>query len=296
MPLQATMTRVSGWQRVKDLVALGKPRLSALVLFTTAGGIWLAPGRLRIPDMLLTLLSTTLLVWSANALNCYLERDLDARMHRTASRPLPAGRLPASWALVSGLLALVVSLPLLWQFANLLTAALGIVAWLTYVAVYTPMKQRSPWALLVGAIPGAIPPLMGWAARAGTLSWGGFVLFGILFFWQLPHFLAIALYLREDYKRAGIMAFSVAYGVETTKLFALVSCVALAPISLALVPLGLANGVYAFAAALLGFGLTGLGVWRISSVPATKWARQLFLGSLVYLTLLFAAIAVGTGR
>src|SRR5439155_3385439 len=142
---------------------------------------------------------TALVVGAANALNCYLERESDALMRRTRDRPLPAGRVEPWVALALGVGVASTSIPLLGWATNALTALLALVALVTYVGVYTPMKQRSGLALFVGAVPGAIPPLMGWTAVTGRLETGGLALFAILFCWQLPHFLAISIYLADDY-------------------------------------------------------------------------------------------------
>src|SRR5262249_18441529 len=146
---------------------------------------------------------------SANTLNMYLERDVDGRMARTRHRPLPAGRLPERAALVFGIAQALVAVPLLTFGANPLTGLLGAVALILYVLVYTPMKRWSIHALLVGAVPGAMPPLLGFAARSGELSLGALALFGVIFLWQIPHFLAIALFREDDYRAAGLKVFPI---------------------------------------------------------------------------------------
>ena len=183
-----------------------------MVVFTTAMGLWLAPGSIGAARTVLLLFGTALLVGSANTLNCWYERETDGLMNRTRNRPLPAGRLDPSVALALGIVGAAFAIPILSFAINPLTALLGAIAHATYVLVYTPLKKVSPWALEVGAIPGAIPPLMGWTAATGTLSLPGWFLFGILFFWQIPHFLAIAIYLEADYRRGGFKVFSVERG------------------------------------------------------------------------------------
>jgi len=280
----------------RDVVALAKPRLAALVLCTTAGGLWLAPGHRDGLSSSVLLVGTSLVVAAANALNNFLERDVDALMRRTRDRPLPAGRLDPSVALAMGLLLPSVALPALALLTNGLTASLAALALFTYVVVYTPLKQKSSLALLVGAVPGAIPPLMGWTAVTGRLDAGGLALFALLFCWQLPHFLAISMYLKEDYARGGLRVFALVHGDRAARSWAAATSLVLIPVSLTLLPLGLAGPVYGLAAALLGgalagYGLTGL--WQRGA--AHRWARNFFLLTLVYLTLLFASLLV-SGR
>jgi protoheme IX farnesyltransferase len=271
--------------------ALAKPRLALLVICTAAGGMWLAPGRRDAAAAVALLVCTSLVVGAANALNNFLERDIDGRMRRTRDRPLPAGRLEPWVAVAVGLGLPAIALPALALYTNPLTATLAALALFTYVVIYTPLKQRSSLALFVGAIPGAIPPLMGWTAATGTLDAGGLTLFAILFFWQLPHFLAISLYLQEDYARGGLKVFAIVHGARATKVWGAVTSLALVPVSLLLVHLGLAGRWYGLTAAFLGTGLSAYaltGLWQPGS--ANRWARNFFLFTLAYLTLLFAAL------
>src|SRR6266545_4948187 len=201
----------------RDVLALAKPRLALLVVCTAAGGLWLAPGRRDLAAALALLVGTSAVVAAANALNNLLERDIDALMRRTRDRPLPAGRIEPWVAAAVGLGLPSIALPALAWFTNGLTATLAALALFLYAVVYTPLKQRSTLALFVGAVPGAIPPLMGWTAATGRLDAGGLALFGILFCWQLPHFLAISLYLKEDYARGGLKVFSLVHGDRATK-------------------------------------------------------------------------------
>jgi protoheme IX farnesyltransferase len=279
---------------LRDLLLLAKPRLSALVMLTSAGGMWLAPGRIGPARAVLSVLATAAVVGAANALNCYLERDVDARMRRTRDRPLPAGRLDPFVALGLGLMVPAFALPVLAMTANGLTAFLALVALATYVLVYTPMKQRSTAALFVGAVPGAIPPLMGWTAVTGRIDLGGLALFALLFAWQLPHFLAISLYLREDYARGGLKVFAVVHGEPATRRWIVASTALLLPASLALVPLGLARLPYGLAAAALGAGLLGYAVAGLGR-EGGRWARTFFLGTLLHLTALFVALFLWRG-
>ena len=281
---------------LRDVAELAKPRLAALVLCTTAGGLWLAPGRRDGLPAVVLLLGTALVVGAANALNNFLERDVDALMRRTRDRPLPAGRLEPWVAVALGLGLPSVALPALALFTNGLTATLAALALFTYVVVYTPMKRKSSLALLVGAVPGAIPPLMGWTAATGRLDAGGLALFALLYCWQLPHFLAISMYLRDDYARGGLKVFSLVHGDRATRVWSAVTSLLLIPVSLLLLPLGLGGPLYTVAAGLLGAGLAGYGLtglWQRGA--AQRWARNFFLLTLAYLTLLFAALLV-SGR
>lgn len=278
---------------LRDLVALTKPRLSSLVLCTTAGGLWLAHGVFAQWRSVAALAGTTLAVASAHALNCYIERDSDALMARTSKRPLPAGRMDPRVALYFGLLLGVIAIPTLWFAVNPVTALLGALALGSYVLVYTPLKTRSPAALYVGAVPGALPPLMGWTAATGRIEPAGLVLFGVLFIWQLPHFLAIALYRKEDYAAAGMRTHASVYGDRATRRLTALWTLALVPVSFGLLPLGVAGWIYGAAAALLGglFVAKALPGLRAEE-PPEGWARKVFLTSLVYLSGLFLALVV----
>jgi protoheme IX farnesyltransferase len=182
------------------------------VLFTAGVGVWLAPERPGAAATILFLLGTALLVAAANTLNCWWERDTDARMVRTRQRTLPAGRLDARIALAAGLVEGCVAVALIAAVTSPLTAALGAAALAIYVLLYTPLKRKCWWSVLVGAVPGATPPLMGWTAATGQLSAPGWFLFAILFFWQLPHFVAISLYLKDDYDRGGLRVLPLVHG------------------------------------------------------------------------------------
>ncbi len=276
----------------RDVVALGKPRLATLVLCTAAGGMWLAPGRRDALTAAVLLLGTILVVGAANALNNWLERDVDGHMRRTRTRPLPAGRLEPWVALLVGLGLPAVSLPVLGWFTNGLTATLAALALFTYVVVYTPLKQHSSLALFVGAVPGAIPPLMGWTAVTGHLDLGGLALFAVLYFWQLPHFLAVSIYLKDDYARGGIKVFALVHGERAAVVATAATAVLLVPVTLWLVPLGIAGTPYGVAAALLGGALAAYALSGLFTSAPVRWARNFFLTTLAYLTLLLAALLV----
>jgi protoheme IX farnesyltransferase len=274
----------------RDMLDLAKPRITTMVVFTTAMGVWLAPGGIGPARTLLLLFGTALLVGSANTLNCWYERETDGLMVRTRNRPLPAGRLDPWTALAMGIVCGVFAIPILAIAINPLTALLGAIAHLSYVLVYTPLKRVSPWALEVGAIPGAIPPLMGWTAATGTLSLPGWFLFGILFFWQIPHFLAIAIYLEDDYRRGGFKVFSVERGPVTAARWLAFYTVALVAVSLLAQPIGLAGFVYTVVAAMLGVGFLDFARRGVFGRAEGAWARRTMLYSIAWLTALMLAL------
>lgn len=280
---------------MRDLLALTKPRIMLMVLLTAGGALWLAPGEQPWLRVLAALVGTSLVVASANALNCWLERDSDGLMTRTRTRPLPAGRLRADVALVFGLFLGAVSVPLLTLAVNPLTGLLAAIALISYVWIYTPMKRRSWLALLVGAVPGAMPPLMGWTSATGALDAPGIVLFGILFVWQLPHFLAIATFREREYTRAGIQVLPAVRGVFATKVHALLWAAALVPVTLLLVPLGVAGIPYLVVMGIGGVAfalLCAKGFQEDSAKDDVRWSRAVFFASLGYPPLLFAALAL----
>ena len=190
-------------QTALDVVALTKPRLAMLVVFTTGVGILLAPGSLDPMRTWTAIALTTMVVAAGTTINMVMEVGPDGRMSRTRTRPLPAGRLHPNVAWIMGGVLAAVSLPLLWILVNPVTALLGLMALFLYIGVYTPLKPRSVAAVYVGAIPGATPIVMGWTASTGRLDLPALALFAILFLWQIPHFIAISLYRREEYRAAG---------------------------------------------------------------------------------------------
>lgn len=278
----------------RDLWALTKPRVTVVVLLTAAGALGFAPGELSWTTALWALLGTTLVVGSANALNCWIERDSDGLMSRTKNRPLPAGRLSPDVALWFGLFLGAVSVPMLALLVNPLTGLLGAFALVSYVAIYTPLKRHSWLALIVGAIPGAMPPLMGWTARTGSLDAAGLVLFAVLFVWQLPHFLAIATFRESEYSRAGIRVLPAVRGVFVTRLHAITWAAALVPVSLLLVPLGEVGIPYMLVTGAAGLVFLGLTVRGLFAEPSKetdgRWARGVFFASLLYIPLLYGAL------
>lgn len=273
-----------------DLIALVKPRIMIMALLTAAGAASLAPGVIALADAAWMLIGTALIVGSANTLNMWLERDLDCLMVRTKDRPLPQGRLEASTALVFGAIQGALSIPILAK-AGLITAALGLLALVLYVGVYTPMKQRSHIATWVGAVPGAMPALMGWTAATGHIDLPGLAVFGVLFIWQIPHFHAIALYRQRDYDAAGLKTLPGTHGVARTRREIGLYLVVQVAVSLLPVALGVAGWIYGATAIVLGIFVL------VQALPGvrtgtTKWARNVFLASIVYLPLLFAVMVL----
>lgn len=288
-----------GSASVRDFLTLAKPRITLMVVITAAGGLFLTG---RVPHaegpgpgattVLSTLLGIALIVAGANALNMYVERDIDRRMDRTKNRPLPAGRLQPKVALWFGLALSALAVPILAVGANALTALLAVVANVLYVLAYTPMKQHSQYALHVGAIPGAIPPLLGWTAGTGRIDAAGVVLFAILFLWQIPHFVAIALFRRADYARAGLVVVPNVTGDHASRHTIIRWTFALVAASFLVVPLGLAGHGYLVIATLLGGVFFVWGCYGLRTGTGDRWAKSLFGISILYLTLLFAALAI----
>ncbi len=279
--------------RLSDLIELTKPRITGLVLVTTAVGFYLGSvGALDLSTLLHALLGTAMLAAGTNALNQYAERDADAQMKRTAVRPLPSGRLSPKAALSFSVGISAGGALYLAAAVNPLTALLGIVALASYIFVYTPLKRRTSLCTVVGAVPGAIPVLMGWTAARGSLDVLAWVLFAIVFLWQLPHFLAIAWMYRADYARAGFPMLPVLdpEGTSTGRQVILYS-LALLPVSLLTTVLDLTGALYFFGALTLGLAFVGLGL-RLAVAPTGADARRLFLASVVYLPALLILMVV----
>ena len=286
--------------RLRDGVALTKPGITLFNLITTAGGLLLAyrggaaiPAQLTPTTLVCTLLGTALIVGGANTLNMYIERESDGRMDRTKNRPLPTGRLSPQVALAVGVGLSVASVPVFALGVNLLTCLLAVLANLLYVLAYTPLKQRSHHSLLVGAVPGAIPPLLGWTAATGRVDAAGMVLFAILFIWQVPHFLAITLFRKEDYARAGLVVMPNVTTEEAVKHSIVRYTFALVLVSLLLVPLRVAGVGYLAVAMVAGVAFQAMALWGLRPTSDKRWARKLFGLSLVYLVAMMAALAIG---
>jgi heme o synthase len=290
----ASHPRVRAFAR--DLVVLAKPRITGLVIFTFGGGLLLAPGTTDSYRALIALLGTTLIVAAANAINMYLERDVDGLMRRTRTRPLPEGRLAPFVALAVGALLASAAVPLMLVGGGFLMTGLGLVAFYIYVWGYTPLKRRSAASLYLGAIPGAMPPLMGWVAVTGRLDAPGLALFAIMFVWQIPHFAAIATFRAEEYAGAGFRVISLGRQPRLTRATIIVSSLLLLPVSLSLWFLDMAGALYAVVALILGmvFFFIALRVRHLSAGDAGthSWAKALFFFSLLYLVVLFGVLGL----
>ena len=286
------MTYNSSKQFFRDLIALTKPRLSFLVIVTAAGGWWLAPSQMDWQEGFIAVLGTTITVGAANALNHYIERDSDKLMERTKTRPLPTGRLHPKIALIFGLLLSFIAIPMLTIFSNPLSGLLAGIALVSYVMIYTPLKRVSSYNTLVGAIPGAMPPLIGWTAATYSIDVGGVLLFALLFLWQIPHSLAITIYRKKEYQNAGIIVLPSVQGLASTRFQMLMYTCALLPIP----PLLFLTRVSHWGTLSVG---TTLGLWwaykawiGFSQDGNAKWARSFFLSSLVYLMGIFVVMTI----
>ncbi len=276
-----------------DLWALTKPGVTRMSAITAAGGAYLAPG-VSLGTAIAGVIGVSLSVASASAFNMWLEQGTDPLMPRTRNRPLATGRLNSTLAFVFASMLGLASLVVLGLFCNALTVCLTLWAMIAYVGVYTPLKYRTPLALLIGAVPGAMPPLLGWTAITGEISAGGLALFAILLVWQMPHFIAIALFRKAEYARAGIQCVPVVRGDGVAKVQALAWALALVPVSLLPSFVGVTGWLYAIVAGAMSlwfFVRAGSGL-VVRSQDGVRWARSLFLASLVYLPVLIAAMAV----
>jgi protoheme IX farnesyltransferase len=278
---------------VGDYVALAKPRLNLLVVLTSAAGYYLGTtGRPSVWGLAGSTLGTALVAGGAAALNQVVERDTDALMPRTRHRPLPGGRIEPGDAQRFGAALAAAGLATLAFTANVLAALIALATLAIYLMVYTPMKRRSSLATLVGAVPGALPPLIGWTSASGSLSIGGCILFAIVFLWQIPHFMAIAWLYRDDYRRAGFPMLPVVEpdGRKTGRQ-ALIFSAALVPVTLAPAYAGIAGAVYIAVALVLGAVLLGLAT-RFAVTRSDAAARGLFIGSITYLPLIWLAMVL----
>jgi heme o synthase len=279
--------------RAGAYVALTKPDVSFLVLITTAAGYYMgARGPVNWLHMLQTVFATMLIAAGTAALNHYIERESDRYMRRTASRPLPSGVLQPAQALAFGIVLSVAGAIALYVFSGWLAATLGVVTCVGYLFAYTPLKKRTVWATFIGAFPGAIPPMIGWVAATGSLDMGAWLLFGILFLWQFPHFHAIAWMYREDYARAGIQMLPVV-DPEGKRTFRQIIWTAVGLIGVSLLPsvVGLTGMMYFFGSLVVSLGLLQVCVWAASQKTnvRAKWLMHatvmhipLLLGFMVY--------------
>jgi len=297
MQERGEMKQVRGWRRrVGPYLELTKARLSALVVMTALVGFVIgSPGPIDPIRLVWTLLGTALAAGGANALNQWWEVERDRLMARTRGRPLPSRRLSRGGALLYGAAITIAGPALLALWVGTLPALLALAAATLYVFVYTPLKARSPLCTLAGAVVGAIPPLLGWAAAAGSIQAGGWVLGTILFIWQIPHFLALAWLYREDYARADFRMLPVVdRGGHTTFRMVLLYSLVLPPAALALTLTGAAGPLYAAGSLLLGLALLLLGM-QLYRRRGDREARRLFLASVIYLPLLLGLMMIDRG-
>ena len=274
--------------RTGDYVTLAKPRLNMLVVATTLAGYYMAgPARAHWLVLVHTLVGTTLVASGASAFNQLMEMEVDGLMRRTRLRPLPSGRLTPGEARIFAFVLSVAGLAELALGVNLLASGVAAVTLLTYTVFYTPLKRRTSLATVIGGIPGALPPMIGWAAVRNSLSLDAWILFGIVFLWQMPHFLAIAWMYREDYKRAGFPLLPVVEpdGASTGRQ-ALLYAAALLPLSLAPTAVAMTGNAYLAGAGIMSTIFLLLAA-RFAWDRTTSSARRLFFGSIAYLPLLW---------
>jgi len=287
--------RTAEWtlaSRANAYVALTKPDVSFLVILTTAAGYYMAVrGPVNWLNLIHTVFATALIAAGTAALNHYVERDSDRYMRRTASRPLPSGVLEPRQALSFGVALAIAGAVDLYLVGGWLAAALGVATSLSYLLAYTPLKKRTVWATFVGAFPGAIPPMIGWAAATGTLDRGAWLLFAILFFWQFPHFHAIAWIYREDYARAGILMLPVV-DREGARTFRQIVFYAAALLGVSLLPalLGLAGVRYFFGAMVVSTALLQVCLWAAASKTNVR-AKWLMHATVLHIPLLLGLMA-----
>jgi protoheme IX farnesyltransferase len=282
---------------MRDYIALTKPRITWLILMSTGIGYffglpaaanwWEFLQGIHLLSLLHTIIGTALIASGTAALNQWYEREADRKMRRTAGRPLPSGRLSAGRALAFGMVLSAAGFVELWLGVNLLSGSIGAFTLASYLFLYTPMKQRTWWSTTVGAIPGAMPPMIGYAAAAGAITREAWVLFAILFLWQFPHFYAIAWMYKEDYARAGILMLPVVEpdGRSTARQIVLYG-LALIPVSLIPGMLGMSGRVYLVGALLLGLWFLYSGV-RVALERSLVRARSVLITSVIYLPLIY---------
>jgi protoheme IX farnesyltransferase len=277
-------------------VELAKPRIVGLVAVVTGMGFCIGATQtgavVDLSDLFHVLLGTALIGAAANALNQYLEQEYDALMVRTQQRPLPSGRLSELEALAFGASLAVLGAGYLALNVNALCGTVAALTLLSYVFVYTPLKRHTPLCVYVGAVPGALPPVIGWSAATGTIDRGAWILFAILYLWQLPHFAAIAWQYREDYARGGFPMLAVLdRDGRRTNLHVVTHTAALLTVSLLPVPAGISGGLYAVGAVLLGSAFLACGVWFLLRKTVAR-ARFHVLASVAYLPLLLGLMMI----
>jgi protoheme IX farnesyltransferase len=287
----ATATALPLGGAVSDYVALLKPRVMSLVVFTGFAGMFLAPGHLHPVLAAIAILCIAVGAGASGAINMWFDRDIDAIMSRTASRPIPQGRVDPGAALGFGVVLSVGSVTVMGLAVNYAAAGLLAFTIAFYVFIYTMwLKRRTPQNIVIGGAAGAFPPMVGWAAVTGDIALGSIILFAIIFMWTPPHFWALALYRRGDYAEAGVPMMPVVAGERETKKQIVLYTLLLAPLAVLPAMIGMASWAYGAFAAVLGLGFIGLsiGIWRETEGFAV--ARKTFAFSILYLFLVFAAL------
>lgn len=280
---------------LNDLMDLFKPKLTILVVITLLVGVFLAPIRMNIILLFISLVAIWLQAAGSLSINCYIERDADALMERTKDRPLPAGRLAPEVALYWGWGLILFGTFVLVFSSNLLTAGLGLFSALSYIYIYTPMKQKSPYALYVGAVPGALPTLMGWTLVTDSINGFGFYLFGILFLWQIPHFMAISLYRKNEYGMARFLTFAQTHSFQFLRVNIVIYSLILLVFGLIPYFSGWRGESYLISAFMIGVILLGqslLGYKTTDEESERLWARKYFWATLFYLPLILGVLLV----
>lgn len=280
-------------QMFRDYYELAKPGIGFYAVISAFAAFWLAsPATVDLVLLLHTMIATALVTAGGGALNQVIEVEADKQMRRTENRPLPSGRIPLNHGIIYGVFFSVIGIAYLLLAVNMLTAVLAAGTLIGYLAIYTPLKKKSHLSTIVGGVPGAIPILIGWAAARGSVDMGGWILFTILFFWQIPHFLAIAWMYRKDYARAGFPMLSVVDEEGTSVGFqAMLYVVCLVPVSLFLTVLGLTGWLYFWGALILGLGFIITGALCALNRTNSS-AKQLLLASILYLPLLLALMVI----
>lgn len=280
--------------RVSDYIALLKPRVMSLVVFSGFAGVWIAPGMAEMHPALIIISMMCLAInaGAAGAINMWYDRDIDAVMNRTRGRPIPMGRVDADEALTFGIVLSFFSVMIMGMALNWMAAGILAFANLFYVLVYTMwLKRSTPQNIVIGGAAGAFPPMVGWAAVTGDIAWPSVILFAIIFFWTPPHFWALSLYANEDYKRAKIPMMPVIAGERSTKIQMLLYTLILFPITLLPYILGYSGGLYGASAVVLSgfFVVTAVKVLRSDDL---KFARAMFGYSVFYLFALFLMVMI----
>lgn len=284
---------IAGKARLADYLELTKPKLSLMSIITALLGYFAASPVKNVPVFLGLTIGTSFAAAGAAVLNQWLERDADKKMKRTQDRPIPRGVISPLTALFLGVMLTILGIAVLFVWTNSLTAWLGLATVIIYVVIYTPLKQVTPLATEIGALPGAIPPLMGWTAATGSISTLGWILFGILLFWQMPHFMAISWMYREDYQRGGFrMLVSTQNGAVKISYSAIFYTILLIAVTLVPILLSITGHLYSAGATILS-AFIGWRAWQFfKAVDMDGPARKLFFASIIHLPLLFAVLVV----